>query len=67
MFEKKWGMKDGFAIGIGIIAIGLVLQFSVGAVDWSLLRWPVNIIIMTIFAVAAVVFYALRSRIHILR
>ena len=67
MFEKKWGMKDGFAIGIGIIVIGLVLQFSVGAVDWSLLRWPVNIIIMTIFAVAAVVFYALRSRIHILR
>ena len=67
MFEKKWGMKDGFTIGIGIIVIGLVLQFSVGAVDWSLLRWPVNIIIMTIFAVAAVVFYALRSRIHILR
>ena len=67
MFEKKWGMKDGFTIGIGIIVIGLALQFSVGAVDWSLLRWPVNIIIMTIFAVAAVVFYALRSRIHILR
>ena len=67
MFEKKWGMKNGFTIGIGIIVIGLVLQFSVGAVDWSLLRWPVNIIIMTIFAVAAVVFYALRSKIHILR
>ena len=67
MFEKKWGMKDGFTIGIGIIVIGLALQFSVGAVDWSLLRWPVNIIIMTIFAVAAVVFYALRSRVHILR
>ena len=67
MFEKKWGMKDGFTIGIGIIVIGLALQFSVGAVDWSLLRWPVNIIIMTIFAVAAVVFYALRSRVHLLR
>ena len=67
MWNKPWGMKEGFAIGIALIVIGLVLQFSIGAVEWGLLRWPVNIIILVVFVVAAVVLYFLRSKVHALR
>ena len=67
MWNKPWGMKEGFAIGIALIVIGLVLQFSIGAVEWGLLRWPVNIIILIVFVVAAVVLFFLRSKVHALR
>ena len=67
MWNKPWGMKEGFAIGIALIVIGLVLQFSIGAVEWGLLRWPVNIIILVVFVVAAVVLFFLRSKVHALR
>ena len=67
MWNKPWGMKEGFAIGIALIVIGLVLQFSIGAVEWGLLRWPVNIIILVVFVVTAVVLFFLRSKVHALR
>ena len=67
MWKKTWGLKEGFAIGVVLILVGLVLQFSLGAVDWSLLKWPVNIIILAVFIVVAVVFYALRSKVSALR
>ena len=67
MWNKPWGMKEGFAIGIALIVIGLVLQFSIGAVEWGLLRWPVNIIILAVFLVAAVVLFFLRSKVRVLR
>ena len=30
MRNKPWKMKEGFAIGIGLIAVGVVLQLAVG-------------------------------------
>ena len=32
MWNKPWGMKEGFAIGLALIVIGLVLQFSIGGI-----------------------------------
>ncbi len=60
-------MKEGFAIGIGLMVTGLVLQFTIKAVEWSRLAWPVNIIILCCFVVAAVVMYALRKKAYALR
>ena len=60
MWNKPWSMKEGFAIGIGLMVTGLVLQFTMKAVECSRLAWPVNIIILGCFVVAAVVMYTLR-------
>ena len=35
-------MKEGFLIGGGLIFAGLMLELSVGPVNWDAFRWPVN-------------------------
>lgn len=60
-------MKEGFAIGLGLLVTGLVLQISMGPVEWGLLSWPANIIILAVFVVGAVLLYALRSKAYALR
>ena len=60
-------MKEGFAIGGGLLVVGLMLQLSVGAVEWGLLTWPANIIILVGFLALAMTLYLLRSRVHALR
>lgn len=41
-WTKPYGMKGGFLIGGGLIIAGLMLQLSVGPVNWDAFRWPVN-------------------------
>ncbi|MBR4379733.1 MAG: cytochrome c biogenesis protein ResB [Bacteroidaceae bacterium] len=67
MWNKPWSMKEGFAIGIGLMVTGLMLQFSMKAVEWSLLAWPVNIIVLAFFIVAALMMFAMRSHVYALR
>ena len=54
MWNKPWSMKEGFAIGLGLLVTGLVLQISMGPVEWGLLSWPANIIILAVFVVGAI-------------
>ena len=35
MWTKPWKMKEGFLIGGGLLALGLVLQAAVGPVHWD--------------------------------
>ncbi|MBO7419370.1 MAG: cytochrome c biogenesis protein ResB [Bacteroidaceae bacterium] len=67
MWDKPWSMKEGFAIGIGLMAIGLVLQFSMGAVEWGLLAWPVNIIVLVCFILMASTMFVLRNKVYAVR
>lgn len=67
MWSKPWSMKEGFAIGLGLLVTGLVLQISMGPVEWGLLSWPANIIILAVFVVGAILLYALRSKAYALR
>ena len=67
MWNKPWSMKEGSLIGICLIIMGLMLQFSVGDIKWSLFAWPVNIIVLTVFVVMTIVIFSLRSKAYILR
>ena len=40
---------------------------SMGPVEWGLLSWPANIIILAVFVVGAILLYALRSKAYALR
>lgn len=56
MWKKPWHIKEGFLIGGGLILLGLLLQVTVGPVDWSFFAWPFAIIwtwMMIISALAA--------------
>ena len=67
MWNKPWRIKEGFAIGAGLIVTGLVLQFSVGPVEWSLFTWPANIIVLGVFLLLSVIIYACRGKVYSFR
>ena len=66
MWNKPWKMKEGFAIGIGLIAVGVVLQLAVGPVAWGAFAWPINGVIMAAFLAVIALIYILRKRVYAL-
>ena len=64
MWIKPWTMKEGFLIGGGLIIAGLMLELSVGPVDWDAFRWPVNGIVLGGFLLLIAVIFLLRKRVH---
>ena len=48
-------MKEGFAIGAGLIVIGLVLEMAVGPVRWAAFAFPMNWVVLAAFLLAIVV------------
>ena len=64
MWNKPYGMKEGFHIGGGLIVTGLLLQLSVGPVDWDAFRWPVNGILLAVFLALIAVIFVLRKKVY---
>lgn len=64
MRNKPWKMKEGFAIGIGLIAVGVVLQLAVGPVAWGAFAWPMNGLVMAAFVAVIALTYILRKRVY---
>ena len=64
MWTKNWTMKEGFAIGAGLMAAGLMLQLTAGPVAWGTLRWPANGIAMAVFLSIVTAVFMLRRRVY---
>ena len=64
MWTKPYGMKEGFLIGGGLIIAGLMLELSVGPVDWDSFRWPVNGIVLAGFLALIAVIFLLRKKVY---
>ncbi|NLV52298.1 MAG: hypothetical protein GXY64_03415, partial [Bacteroidales bacterium] len=48
MWNKPWSLKEGVAIGGGLVLVGLLLQLFAGPVDWDVFAWPVNVIVLSV-------------------
>ena len=57
-------MKEGFLIGGGLMIVGLLLQLSVGPVDWDVFRWPVNGFVLAGFLGIIALIFLLRKRVY---
>ena len=57
-------MKEGFLIGGGLIFAGLMLELSVGPVNWDAFRWPVNGIVLAGFLALIAIIFLLRKRVY---
>ena len=57
-------MKEGFLIGAGLIFAGLMLELSVGLVDWDAFRWPVNGIVLAGFLTLIAIIFLLRKQVY---
>ena len=64
MWTKPYGMKEGFLIGGGLIFAGLMLELSVGPVNWDAFRWPVNGIVLGGFLALIAIIFLLRKRVY---
>ena len=64
MWTKPYDMKEGFLIGGGLIFAGLMLELSVGPVDWDAFRWPVNGIVLAGFLALIAIIFLLRKRVY---
>lgn len=67
MWNRPWKMKEGFAIGISLITVGVLLQLTVGPVAWETFAWPVNGVVMAAFLTVIALIYFLRKRVYALQ
>ena len=57
-------MKEGFLIGGGLVLAGLMLQLSIGPVNWDAFRWPVNGIVLAVFLALVAIAFLLRKKVY---
>lgn len=67
MWNKPWKLTEGFLIGAGLIVTGLMLQFSVGPVEWSVFAFPANVVVLAIFLLLIFLAFFLRSKVYAFR
>ncbi len=65
MWQKPWKYKEGILAGAGLLATGILLQASVGGIDWERMAFPVNVIVLCLFLLALTVMNALRRKVYL--
>ena len=66
MWSKPWKFAEGIIIGAGLILVGLLLQFSIGPIDWKLLAYPFNAILLAVYLLVLGILYAVRKHIYVI-
>lgn len=64
MWTKPWTFKEGFLIGAGLIFTGLILELSVGPVDWDSFAWPANGFVLSGFLAIIALIFILRKKVY---
>lgn len=60
-------MREGAAIGGGLIVVGALLQLTLGPIRWSLLASPLNIILFSLFLLMLGICFVVRKHFYMLR
>ncbi len=67
MWNKPWSYKEGTAIAAGVAVTGLLLQLTIGPLQWRTFSWPANIVALLLLVAVLVFLHALRKKIYIAR
>ena len=67
MWKKPWTLKEGFAIGLALCAVGLLLQSAVGPIRWDSIAWPSNLILLLLYSAWLLLTYLLRQKVYLFR
>lgn len=65
MWNKPWSLKEGFLIGGGLLAVGLLLQATIGPIDWDLFAAPVNYIVLALLLALIGAMFLFRRRVYV--
>jgi hypothetical protein len=63
VWNNPWTFKEGFLIGGGLIFAGLMLELSVGPVEWEAFAWPVNGIVLAALMAMLTAMVCLRKKV----
>ena len=61
---KLRDFKGGFLVGGGLLVVGLLLQVSIGPIDWRFFAAPVNFGMLALLIVLIGAMYLLRRKVH---
>lgn len=64
MWKRPWNIKEGFAVGAGILVLGTLVELFCGSMDWDALAFPVNLIALCIYLCFLGLLFLLRKRFH---
>lgn len=67
MWTKPYSLREGFAVGGGLILTGLMLQLSIGPVSWDVFAFPVNVIALVVLIVLCFGLWLLGHKVYALR
>ena len=67
IWNKPWNLAEGFAIGAGVICVGLMLELSVGPMNWDAFAWPTNIISLSVLLGVVTLIHLLRKHVYAFR
>ena len=67
MWTKPWTLREGFIICCGLVMAGLMLELSIGPVNWDSFAWPANVIVLAGLIVLCVTMYLLRRWVYAFR
>ncbi|NDV65792.1 cytochrome c biogenesis protein ResB [Bacteroides sp. 224] len=67
MWKQPWGYKEGFTICGGLFFIGLLLQITIGGIDWNLLAFPINLIILLVYLFAIILISLFPRKLYLFR
>lgn len=67
MWEKLWGYKEGFVVCTGLLLTGILLQVTIGKINWDLLAFPVNIILLILYLSTLLLFHTKARKVYLFR
>ena len=67
MWNKPWKFKEGTVLCIGLVLVGLLLQISLGPINWDLLAAPVNIIFLILYLALLALAFGVRNKVYAIR
>ena len=65
MWTKPWKYKEGTVICLTILCVGLLLQFTVGPIDWGQLGRPLNWVLLIVFSALIILGHVLSSQYYV--
>lgn len=67
MWTKPWGFKEGVATGCGLFATGILLQATLGRIEWAAFAAPVNVVALAGYLLLVAAAHLLRRRVYLFR
>lgn len=67
MWNKPWRYKEGIAVCMALLLVGLMLQLCIGPINWDVFAMPVNVVLLILYILSLLAAYILRGKMYFVR